>query len=267
MHRLRWAAPEWHETLASTNVLALEDPSPGRVVVADHQSAGLGRRGRRWESPPGTALAVTAVVPPVPAQVMGWLPLAAGLALVQALGASRRPVQAGLKWPNDVLVPLVPPDEEGAGEQVPVLEAGGTAWGKVAGVLAQVAGTGDVVLGTGVNVDHAAGQLPVPTATSWRLATGGEPLPEGARRALLTAYLGHLADWHATLVDEGADPVREAYRRACLTLGRPVVVHLPDGTRATGTAADVDRSGALVVQGAAGRTVHHAGDVEHARPQ
>lgn len=274
MDTLRWAAPEWHETVGSTNALALEHPRPGRVVVADHQSAGIGRRGRRWDSAPGTGMAVSAVVPAVDQVVMGWVPLAAGLALAQALAASRWPVDATLKWPNDVLVPLreVRPADAAAGTparpaQVPVLETDGRRWGKVAGVLAQVAADGSVVVGTGVNVDHRPDQLPVPTATSWSLARGGAPLPDGAREALLTAYLEHLASLHDALVAGRAGPVRTAYLRRCATLGRPVVVHRPDGGRTTGTAADVDDSGALVVDGPDGRTLHHAGDVEHARPQ
>lgn len=263
MDILRRAAPERHATIGSTNSEALADPRPGRVVVADHQSAGMGRRGRRWESPPGTGLAISVVLPAVAPALMGWVPLAAGLALVQALAAGRWPVDAALKWPNDVLVPL----REGTAGQVAVLEASGRRWGKVAGVLAQVAGNGAVVVGTGVNVDHDAAQLPVPTATSWRLALGGDPVPEAAREALFTAYLDHLATWHATLRDGAAAPVRAAYLESCLTLGRPVVVHRPDGGRTTGTAADVDPSGALVVEGPQGRTVHHAGDVEHVRAQ
>lgn len=264
MDRMSWAAPERHESVGSTNSVALADPRPGRVVVAEHQTAGIGRRGRRWDSPPGTGMAISAVVPAVPQEVMGWVPLAAGLALVEALADSRWPVDATLKWPNDVLVPLR--DAVGTG-QAPVLETGGRAWGKVAGVLAQVASTGDVVVGTGVNVDHTLDQLPVPTATSWRLARGGAPLPDGAREALLTAYLEHLATWHDALREGRPGPVRAAYLRSCATLGRSVLVHRPDGGTTRGTAVDVEDSGALLVDGPDGRTLHHAGDVEHARHQ
>jgi BirA family transcriptional regulator, biotin operon repressor / biotin---[acetyl-CoA-carboxylase] ligase len=263
MDTMRWAAPEWHASIGSTNAEALTDPRPGRVVVADHQSAGIGRRGRRWESPAGTGLAISAVVPAVDQDLMGWVPLAAGLALVEALTGSRWRVDAALKWPNDVLVPL----REVGAAQAPVLEADGRRWGKVSGILAQVAGDGAIVVGTGVNVDHEPDQLPVPTATSWRLARGGAPLPDAAREALLAAYLERLAAWHEALLQQQGRGVRAAYLRRCLTLGRPVVVHRPDGGTTTGTAVDVDGSGALVLLGPQGRTVHHAGDVEHLRAQ
>lgn len=249
--KLRWDAPEWHPTIGSTNLHALADPRPGRVVVADHQSAGIGRRDRRWESPPGAGLAVSAVVPAVAPQLMGWLPLVAGLAVTRALAGSRWPVEAVLKWPNDVLVPRDRGQERA----------------KVAGILAQVASTGDVIIGTGINVHHTADQLPVPTATSWRLARGGGPLPEVARAELLTAYLDHLAAGHELLATGQVGPVRDAYRAACASLGSEVVVHLPGGDRVRGLAVEVDDSGALVVDGPGGRSVHHAGDVEHLRGQ
>jgi BirA family biotin operon repressor/biotin-[acetyl-CoA-carboxylase] ligase len=267
MSALRWAEPEHHESVGSTNAEALAAPRPGRVVVADHQSAGRGRLGRAWESPPGTGMAISAVLPPVPAAVLGWVPLAAGLALATALEESRWPVPAALKWPNDVLVPL----REGAGAAV--LEADGRRWGKAGGVLCQVAGNGAVVVGTGLNVDHTADQLPVPTATSWRLARADgvpAPLPTGARPELLAAYLHHLARWHDDLSRADALAVAAAYRERCRTVGRPVRLHLPDGSSVTGTATDVDVDGALLVDGPGvpgGRAAYPAGDVEHVRPQ
>ncbi|WP_131103944.1 biotin--[acetyl-CoA-carboxylase] ligase [Ornithinimicrobium sufpigmenti] len=243
-----WEQPEAHATVGSTNSEALLDPRPGRVVVADHQSAGQGRRGRTWSSPPGTGMAISAVVPPLPASVVGWVPLAAGLAVRAALRTSRWRLDVTLKWPNDVLV------ETGARP------------GKLAGILAQVADGGTIVVGTGLNVDHDVDQLPVPTATSWRLCRGGAPLPDGAREAFLHAYLSHLAHLHDELTAGRVDGVREAYRQACGTLGRPVVVHGAAGTGMTGTAVDVAADGALVLQGPGGRSEHHAGDVEHLRP-
>lgn len=245
----RWEEPERHASVGSTNALALEAPRPGRVVLADHQSAGQGRRGRTWSSPPGTGMAISAVVPPLPPERVGWVPLTAGLAVREALAASRWPVHAVLKWPNDVLL-----------EQ-------GRRPGKLCGVLAQVAPGGVVVVGTGLNVDHDVDQLPVPTATSWRLARGGAPLPEEAREAFLADYLAGLAAWHDALAAGQVERVRTAYLEACASVGRPVVVHRPDGGRTEGVAAGVDPGGALVVQGSGGRTTHHAGDVEHLRPQ
>ena len=89
----------------------------GSVLLAEYQNAGRGRHGRQWSAPPGTqvALSVGVAGAAVPRPGWGWLTLAAGVAVADALAAVG--VQAGLKWPNDVL-------------------ANG---GKLAGILAEVA--------------------------------------------------------------------------------------------------------------------------------
>src|ERR1051326_992056 len=80
-------------TVASTQEAARELPI-GSVVVADHQTAGRGRLGRRWEAPPGSALLASFVLRP-----HRLLSLAAGVAAAEACGPDVR-----LKWPNDLLL-------------------------------------------------------------------------------------------------------------------------------------------------------------------
>lgn len=289
MTSMQWLRPEWHETIGSTNTHLLADPRPGRVVVAHHQSAGMGRRGRTWESPPGTGMAISVALPALPGhlgpEALGWVPLTAGMAVVRALQTSRWPVDAALKWPNDVLVPLRGPDDtEPTAGHAPSsddnvltqptastagqLHARGRAWGKVCGLLAHVAPTGAVVLGAGINVDHTADQLPVGTATSWRLARGpgSAPLPDGARQAFLDDYLEALADGYHRLGGGDIHGLHAAYRDLCLTLQEQVVVHQPGGERTLGRAFDVDATGSLLVRDGRGATHRfHAGDVEHVR--
>jgi BirA family biotin operon repressor/biotin-[acetyl-CoA-carboxylase] ligase len=81
------------KSVTSTQDVARSLPL-GSIVVADHQTAGRGRLDRRWDSPPGTALLVSFVLPPNPV-----LSLAAGVAAAQACGGGVR-----LKWPNDLLL-------------------------------------------------------------------------------------------------------------------------------------------------------------------
>jgi BirA family biotin operon repressor/biotin-[acetyl-CoA-carboxylase] ligase len=81
------------KSVTSTQDIARPLPI-GSVVVAEHQTAGRGRLDRRWESPPGTALLVSFVLPPNP-----LLSLAAGVAAAEACGGDVR-----LKWPNDLLL-------------------------------------------------------------------------------------------------------------------------------------------------------------------
>lgn len=257
MDLLSWDAPEWHASIDSTNLEALRDPRPGRVVVADHQSAGLGRRGRSWTAPPNSSIAVSVVLPAPDPALLGWVPLVTGLAVSRALAQSRYAVSTVLKWPNDVLA------------------RDGQEWLKICGVLAHAVPHGScgpvVVVGAGVNIDQTREQLPVPTATSWRLARGGPegkvaaPLPDGAQEQFVTDYLDRLADLMSTLVSD-AETVHTAYRSQCSTIGARVQVHLPEGGTRTGTAVHVDDGGALVVEGDGRTTVHLAGDVVHVRP-
>lgn len=81
------------ESIPSTQDIARDLPI-GSIVLADHQSAGRGRQGHRWEAPKGTALLVSFVLRPNP-----LLSLAAGVAAAEACGGHVR-----LKWPNDLLL-------------------------------------------------------------------------------------------------------------------------------------------------------------------
>ena len=169
--------------------------------------------------PPDTALAISVALPAPGPDALGWVPLLAGLAVLRALRTSRYAVPAALKWPNDVLVPDPEDHQDGPGD----------GWGKVCGVLAQVAGP-VVVVGAGLNIDQTRDQLPAATspALSWRLARGGAVLPDGARQTWVGDYLSHLAGLLDLLrADPGA--VHTAYREQCGTLGRQVRVELPGG--------------------------------------
>src|SRR5690606_30963034 len=102
----RFADVRWVTTTGSTNadVLALaRDGAPeGVVVVADHQSAGRGRRTRRWGAPPGGSLLVSVLLRP-PAGVASAVTMAAAVAMADAVEAVAG-VKVGLKWPNDLVV-------------------------------------------------------------------------------------------------------------------------------------------------------------------
>ncbi|WP_299034295.1 biotin--[acetyl-CoA-carboxylase] ligase [uncultured Pseudokineococcus sp.] len=241
------------------------------VLVAEHQTQGRGRRGRTFTTAPRAALTASVLLrtPAGSARHLPWLPLLAGLAVVEEV-RRRAGLQAVLKWPNDVLVP--PPS---GGESRPA---------KVCGVLAEVlppepgaAGGADegpvVVVGLGLNVDARAQELPAAGATSLRLA--GSATTD--RDVLLRAVLRRLADLYGRWRELGGagddaavaralaaltDPVREV----CSTLGEHVRVELPGGSALEGVAESLDASGALVVRTPAGARAVTAGDVVHLRP-
>ena len=227
----------------------------GLVVVAEQQTAGRGRRDRQWVSPPRAGLTLSVLLrpddtgngwPAAPRQAYGWLPLLAGVALLEAV-RQRAEVQVALKWPNDLLVKDA----------------------KCAGILAEVVDSA-VVLGIGLNVSTRADELPAITtglpATSL-LVAGAQ---QTDRDPLLRALLRGLASWYAGWRESGGDAelcgLLAAYRRDCSTIGRDVRVHLPAGDVLTGRATTVDADGQLVIRtddGAERRV--SAGDVRHVR--
>jgi BirA family biotin operon repressor/biotin-[acetyl-CoA-carboxylase] ligase len=265
-----WTRLELLEETDSTNAdavaAALAGAAEGLIVVAERQTAGRGRMGRTWISPPRAGIATSVLLrpgeavadrgwSPVPIGRYAWLPLLAGVALVEAVARLAR-LDARLKWPNDLLV-------DGR---------------KCAGILAEAtpapAGDADppggVVIGIGLNVTLKVDELPDtpigPPATSLRLA-GAEATD---RDPLLRALLRSLAAWYARWRDAGGNAdmagLRVAYLKHCATLGRTVRVSLPGGASLTGTATTVDGEGRLVVRAVDGSaTALAAGDVSHLR--
>jgi len=235
---LRWRVSHFDE-LDSTNRYALdrarEGAAAGLVVVADHQRAGRGRLDRTWEAPPGSSLLVSVVLHSPGAPVETHRAVAAtAVALVRALGAVAG-IDAGIKWPNDVVV----------GDR------------KLAGILAEQEGEA-LIVGLGVNVNWEAFPPELAdTATACNLEAG-ETVD---RDALLDGFLAALA---------GAldDPVgtERAHRELLVTLGRVVRVSLAGGTVLEGEAVGLGVYGELEVRDANG-VVHgvSAGDVVHLR--
>ena len=253
-----WTVRRIAET-GSTNADLLTDAGrgapEGSVLVADSQTAGRGRLGRHWVTPPGSALAVSVLLRPPGAarNRLGWLPLLSGLAVLDAVGRLAPDLALALKWPNDVLV------EDPAGPGGP--------GGKVSGVLVQAAPVAGspaeqgpaVVVGIGLNVATPADQLPAGAGATSLLAAGAVV----DRDALLDALLESLGRRYTAWVG-GSDPVAD-YRAHCATLGRQVVVDRSGGVL-VGRAVDVDEAGRLVVRSDDGHVVAvDAGDVTHLR--
>jgi len=209
---------------------------PGTVVVADEQTAGRGRLGRSWISPPGQNLYLTVVLrPPKPqvAQLVMAAPLAVALAVEETT-----PLQAGIKWPNDVWI----------GRR------------KVSGVLIETEIRGDEVqyalvgIGVNVNMDVAAFPEIIEVATSLRQELGRE-VP---REDVLAAILNHL---EALLEGPSPEEVWRRWRERLITLGQQVRV-LWGQEVIEGLAEDVDAQGHLLVRRPDGTLVAiEAGDV------
>lgn len=237
-----WRRIDVVEETGSTNadlisrVSAGEDVA-GAVLLAEHQTAGRGRHGRSWWAPARSQISMSVGVDTtgVPPAGWGWLPLLTGLAVahtVRDLG-----VDAGLKWPNDVLV--------------------GT--GKLAGILAEVAAP-VIVVGLGLNVSLIGEELPDPNAVSLSLLGRDIDRTELAA-SLLQALADGLVRWRA------ADPTLAAdYRDVSTTIGTRVRALLPGDSEIIGTATGIDGAGRLQVEDAGTTVTVSAGDITHLRP-
>ena len=242
-------ALHWYEEVGSTNdvakELAEEGALHGEVVIAERQSAGRGRRGRSWSSPPRKNLYLSVVLrPDLPPARAPEVTLLAAVAVCQAVRRAGV-ASAAIKWPNDVL-------------------ASGR---KLAGVLTEMAAEVErvqwLVVGIGVNVNAAAGDFPDELrelATSL-LIERGDPVPRALFAAALLTALEEWLDRHAA---EGFAPVRAAWREMSDTLGREVRVRVGSADL-VGLAEDVDETGALLVRTASGLERVVAGDVEMLR--
>ena len=222
---------------------ALDGAPHGHVVTAELQTAGRGRKGRRWVAPPGANLSFSILLRPRLA-----LEQVPSLTLCAAVGCREALAELGaggvrIKWPNDLTF-------QGR---------------KLAGILSEMAlgkdRTADhAVIGIGMNVNLDPLSLPPPldeTAASLQSILG-HPVD---RAFLLARLLSHLEK----TLDAGFPAVEAAYRAGSSTLGCRVRALLEDGT-VEGTAADLTPRGALVIRKDDGSLAEvQAGDVVHLR--
>ncbi len=210
---------EYHQSVPTTMTIAhelaaLPETRSGTLVIAEAQTAGLGRLQRHWEAPAQQALLVSLLLkqdmlPPNPALI----PMLAAIAIVQAIVrlAPNVTEEIGLKWPNDVLL------------------GDGLATGrKVAGVLIETvfreSKMEHAIVGMGINVNQAVTDLPTVSA----------PMPQPIS---LRAHLGRSVDrnellialceaWSDILVPalDGSE-IYHRWRNLLYTLGEPIVVH------------------------------------------
>lgn len=238
-------------TNADLRAAVAEGVDDRTVLIAEEQTAGLGRRGRAWQSPAGAGLYCSVLLRPasVPFARLGSLAVVAGLAVVDTLDEIG--VHVRLKWPNDVLA--------------------GPDYGKCAGVLSEAAPAEEnaVVLGIGMNVLRAREPIQpgpgglVPTS----LAEQGASTTDRTEIAalLLAALAERERHWRDAAGDLAASGLLADYRKWCSTIGQDVRVSMPNSSMLSGHAVDVDDSGQLLLDtGGTKRTVF-AGDVVHLR--
>ncbi len=217
------------ETTASTNQLAqqmvVEGAPEGQVVLAETQTAGRGRMGRRWESPSGVNIYCSVLLKPqIPPHQAPQLTFLSAVATAEVL-TELYDINARVKWPNDILV-------------------GGR---KIAGLLNELSAETEqihsLVLGIGINVNMTADQFPAGLrypATSVRIETGELQ----SRVPLVRLLLQRIDFLYAEFLEQGFAPLRRRWEALFDLLDRQVEVDL--GPRIiSGVVGGLEPDGAL----------------------
>ncbi|BAI60450.1 biotin operon repressor/biotin--[acetyl-CoA-carboxylase] synthetase [Methanocella paludicola SANAE] len=226
----------------STNTVARQvaerGVEEGTVVLAETQSHGKGRLGRKWVAKPGSLAMSVILKPAIDPMHASSITLMAAVSVTKALRGAG--LEAAIKWPNDVLV---------NGK-------------KICGILTEMSAETDIVnfiiLGIGVNVNN---DVPLETATTMK----AELSREVDRVKFTQLLLEMLEEDYLTFKEEGFTPILWSWRRYSDTLGRLVEVTYQDEV-VTGVAQDVDEDGSLLVKTADGsiRKIV-SGDCKHLR--
>ena len=220
--------PETTSTNDEIEKAAYANRDEGRVVFAESQTRGRGRRGRRWSSPAGKGLWFSVLLRPqlAPGECT-QLTVATATALVRAI-RSVTGVTAEIKWPNDLLV---------RGK-------------KFAGILTELSAELDhvryVIIGIGIDCNQTASDFPRELrtlATSLKLASGKPIL----RTDLAVAVLREMDFDYARIRDGNFVSVADEWATHCGTLGRQVDIEVGQ-RRITGRAEALDESGALLLR-------------------
>lgn len=243
----RWMGKElvYLEETGSTNVdvkkLAEEGASEGTIVVADCQNSGKGRRGRSWNSPPGTSISFSVLLQPKLAP--GQAPM---ITLLMAMAVAKAvqevcALETQIKWPNDVVVNQR----------------------KICGILTEMSVESDyihyVIVGTGINVnqDQVPEELQA-SATSLFLEKGRKVL----RADVLVQVIDSFEEYYEAFLEAGdLSTLREEYNTLLVSMDREVKVLDPKGEY-TGIARGIDDTGELLVELADGTVTQvYAGEV------
>ena len=232
------------EKLDSTSLLAKEiapQQQEGTVVIAEEQTGGRGRLGRKWYSPRGGGIWASLILKPrIRPEKAYQLTQVAAVAVVKAVKETTG-VSAGIKWPNDIII---------NGK-------------KVCGILTEMNAEADavnhIILSIGLNVSPGEEDMP-PDLRDKMTFLDVECGFSVSRKGLLAALLGELEKAYFKFLEQGFEAVAEDCRRFSVLLGREVRVEQMDRVF-QGRAVQITGDGALLVQTAEGRVEVISGDV------
>jgi BirA family biotin operon repressor/biotin-[acetyl-CoA-carboxylase] ligase len=247
---LDWPAPiEDFETLASTNDTAKDRARTGApqwtAILAGEQTRGRGRHGHDWLSTPGNLFVSVVLRPSLPALGVSLLPLAAGVAVAEAVGELG--VVARLKWPNDVLA-------EGR---------------KLAGILVEGSDLGEtqpsVVVGVGVNLRLSLADVP-PELRERVISIEAVTQRSAGVEVAAAAVLARLTVWYHALERDGVPAILAAWRRWSVDWWGERVAVRSGADVVRGVFLGIDERGALVLRADDGRELaFFSGEVSEIR--
>ena len=218
--------PTIGSTMTEAARLAHEGAPHGAVVIADEQTAGLGRLGRQWISEAEAGLySSTLLRLSLPLHQIPLISLLLALATAHAIQECV-PLTCDLRWPNDVLI-----QER-----------------KVAGILPQLVDS-CIVAGIGINVNQTAFEPGLRTpATSLKIALGGQDV---RREIILINLLEFIDRFVSLLLQEGPQSILRAFTQASsYASNRKVLI---EDSGATGITAGLDENGFLLIRSETGK--------------
>ena len=214
-----WSVSVMEETTSTQSEL-VKQFEPGKVLVAEYQSAGRGRLDRKFIVPPRKGLTFSFCIEAD--TDFGWIPLLTGLAVSQAINDYIGSKLVEIKWPNDLLI----------GEK------------KLGGILSEKVGSGAVV-GVGINIFQNQSELPIEDAISLINAASEKEID---RSDLLSHILNRLGEVLSDLDKYKLDKYKNDYREMCSTIGKLVRVTLPTGEVVEDMAIGISADGSLLLK-------------------
>lgn len=233
----------WTEIDSTNNratVLAKEAAPSGTIVLARQQTAGRGRQGRIWTSPPDAGIYASFILNPTCAKEdIPLYTLALGVAASQAI-LTHTGAEIGLKWVNDLVV----------GQK------------KLGGILAELVGAEKptLILGIGINIELQKRDIPDELADriEWLTNIAGSTVDSNYLIAELALNLEELSN---QISAGNKNHILDAWRKHSVTLGKKVQVISNNGNK-EGTALDINENGALIVETLNGeRLTLYAGEI------
>ncbi len=213
----------YFNSVDSTNIEAkrAENVPDKSVFIAETQTGGRGRLGRKWTSPSGCGICMSLYLEPeISAGDVSVLTLVAGLSVCRAIKGSR------IKWPNDVLI----------GDK------------KICGILTEMSAEIDrvnrVIVGIGVNVNNEVFGIDlIEKATSLYRETCRKHSREKLAADILSEFFG----LYDKFLEKGFEALKDEYAKKCVTLNREVVI-IRNGIEQSAYAVDITENGELLVE-------------------